>query len=416
MSTAPKALPALHWPSFGKAMAFEGGGLVITTLLLEWTAATGDFDGEFFPWGFARLVPGFLIGWLLVTLPWMVGSYVRERDLGINYVLPAFARAVCTLLIARVLAEDGPPRQALFILSCIGGVWLIGSVGIYSLFWHEARKKGRLGDPRELPFPPEVLLFTTQISLLLVVVWIQVDPTTWEAADAITIWSMAGIWSLGALVASVFAASWRMSGRVWTAPRLLLLAFVEVVFVFLAHEPLLQGQTVGFFATVLFSGAEFGLWAVALALIPSVYVYLAVLRDPRPFAPPFHRSGWAVLTAMGAESIIVLLLAESTPVWSPFTPRQDLTSLHALLPLALAWVILRVPTILLSHRDRGMSDWVWAAICLLSSGFAPVVHDWMGGDANFLGTAYLQAAVASVIGAGLYRLDCRMRAQAGCED
>ena len=47
MSVTPKALPALHWPSFGAAMAFEGGGLVITTLLLEWTTATGEFDGEF---------------------------------------------------------------------------------------------------------------------------------------------------------------------------------------------------------------------------------------------------------------------------------------------------------------------------------------------------------------------------------
>ena len=93
-----------------------------------------------------------------------------------------------------------------------------------------------------------------------------------------------------------------------------------------------------------------------------------------------------------------------------------LHAFYAVIPLLMAWLLVRVPAILLSDPRKGMSDWVWLGVCLLSSGFARVVHDFMAGETAMLGTAYLQAAVASVVGAGLYRMDCRMRAQAGCED
>lgn len=413
--TAPSALPSLHWPSFGKAMAFEGSGLVITALLLEWTTTTPEFDGSFYPWGIALLVPGFLVGWLVITLPWMATRYLRERALGVSYVLPALVRAAVTLAFARSLVTGDEAEQALFILGCLGGGWLLASIGIYSLLWSSARKQGRLEDPRALPFAPEVLLFAAMASLLVLVAWLQVDPLVWESVSPPSLAAMAGIWAVGLLALCVFVATWRNRGREWTAPRLLLLLSCWVAFVVIAHEPLLRHDGIAFWAELFFPGAHFGIWGVALAVVPSIYLYLVLLRDPRPFAEPLARSGWAMLTAFGAEALVLFVISDATVVWRTPLPDGELTAAHAWIPLVCAWALVRAPGLALDRRDRAMSDGSWLALCLLSTGFAPVVHFQLVGETALLGTVYLQAAVASVIGAGLYRLDCRMRAQAGFE-
>ena len=414
--TQATGLPSLHWPSFGIAMAFEGSGLVITALLLEWTTVVPAFDGSFYPLGIAMLVPGFLIGWLVITLPWMASRYVRERDLGVGYVGPAVVRALVTFWSAQMICAEGEAREALFILGCLGGGWLLASVGIYSFLWSHARKHGRLGDPRQLPIPPELVLFTALCCMLLVVAWLQVEPIVWESLSVKTLLTIASIWALSFLTFSVLVASWRSSGRDWNAPRLLLAIFLWVAFTFLAHQPVLPNHAFGFWAELFFPGARYGIWGIGLVVVPSIYAYLALLRDPRPFAPALPRSGWAAFAAFGAELLLLVVLTDFTEThWLLEHGIGGLHASDALIPLVLAWLCMRGPAILLSDPRRGMSDWTWLAICVLSSGIYPVMHSMLVGEVAMLGAVSLQAAYASAIGAGLYRLDCRMRAQAGFE-
>lgn len=411
----PGVFPAMHWPSLGKVMAWEGGGLVLLTLLLDWFFPQALPDGWNAWIALVTFGPIYALGWAWVGLPFLLARDRVERFPVLLWWGATLLRGVLALMLSWSLnlfpGMLGDNHG--WLIGLLLWAWAIAS--LYPGLRAHAVRHERMQPWRVDPIAPEWFVLATEFAVMLLG-WALLALDSRDLRAAAGPWAGALVlpWLMITIIWALFARLRRVRDVGMSAPSMIFAGLLRGIVVVLGWTSAtsMSSHTGGMtYAMSWFAGST---WPVAITA--TTYLYCLFLRAPAADARPLRRSIWAMSTAFCAEIILTIVVVALTSTWGVDRWDSALQVHHAVLALVLSWALVRVPFLVFAHPHRGVDTWRWPVFCVLSAGFAPVIHFVVDrGHTPELGTVYFQAIVLAIFGAGCYRWDARARARAGFE-
>ena len=167
LRTVPGPQPALHWPSLGRALAIEAGGVVVLAFLTGFFLASGSSLALI---GVQHLAPPYLLGWLLIVIPALQAQRAVRRFPWLVWLWVLVLRAAVLFLWLTVidLVLGWWWIHGVEQWMSLAAVWVVLTQGVYPRAWARAAQTADLPDPQRVaPLAPEVRVAFVELLLLL---------------------------------------------------------------------------------------------------------------------------------------------------------------------------------------------------------------------------------------------------------
>jgi hypothetical protein len=410
--------PALHWPSFFKAMAVDLIGLILVGVYLAQLEQFDPAPDYAFLLTLLALLPGFLVGCVPLSLALLASLRVAHRFPRAKWLTSSLLRGFFSVFLGVIFL--GASRHYVASFAQIALLALLASLGsalLYPILWRKAAQAEKLN--RE---PPKIQLaliglVVAEFSILSLACIFVIQGFMGDLSEFIRdyLWAVV-VWAMTLLPIVRLQLNHHASGKPIRMLPILLLQLVRGCFaVFVFWLPTLSRgldwPPVFLLALLVGSGA-----GVLVGFLPATL--LVHLRNP-PFRSqqiPNRRPSlsWpAAWTAMGAEMlfgvVIAIVLAFANPepfAESSFLDHWVMRGVLIFIPVscAIRWGFVHQAG---GWRELGLVHFF--AIYLGTSLMYPLL--W-GATVSFEdGLPLLAISMLSALaGGGAYILDCKLRA------